>query len=94
MNSFVPARKYLSLACALAALVAVGASPALSKTVNHVTALSSRPLYSYAPEGGSAARDEALHDCNVEASKFSSSAWQSAQITTYRVCMFEHGVQE
>jgi hypothetical protein len=38
----------------------------------------------------SPARDQAIHDCSVEASKYSMSAWQSTQIDVYGECMTEH----
>ncbi|MFZ0423952.1 MAG: hypothetical protein WAL80_13835 [Xanthobacteraceae bacterium] len=36
-------------------------------------------------------RDAAIHDCSVEASKWSFSTWQSTQIITYGDCMAAHG---
>jgi hypothetical protein len=35
-------------------------------------------------------RDAAVHDCSVEASKWSFSSWQSTQIITYDDCMASH----
>lgn len=39
----------------------------------------------------SAARATALRECNAEADKYSSAAWQTEQFTVYRDCMFAHG---
>ena len=93
--NFVPAGKYLSLVCALAALAAIGASPASSKTARSTTTQSSQQLYLSAPEGGTAvmdkAREQAIHDCSVEANKWSMSSWQNNQLMTYGACMAEHG---
>jgi hypothetical protein len=38
----------------------------------------------------SPARDAAIHDCSVEAGKYSFSSWQSTQIAVYGECMTEH----
>jgi len=92
--NLVPAKKYLSLACVVAAFVAVGASPALSQTVHQKTKQSSRQLYLSAPEEGSMTREQALHDCSVKASKFSNMSAESDQMANYRTCMFQHGQQE
>jgi hypothetical protein len=39
----------------------------------------------------SAARLAAIRQCCIEAAKFSTSAWQTTQLATYRTCMAEHG---
>jgi hypothetical protein len=91
--NFVPARKYLSLACAFVALAAVGASPALAQTVHQKTPQSSQQLYLSAP-GSKMSRDDALRDCNAEASKFSNSSAETEQLSTYRSCMASHGQTE
>ncbi len=62
-----------------------------------------RPLYMYAPSGleqtqpaapatptGETAREAALHDCSVKASKWSFSTWQTTQLAVYRDCMTAH----
>jgi len=95
--NLVPARKYLSAACTLVALAAVGASPALAKTTHHKTTQSSQQLYLSAPEnsGGSVvmdkAREQAIRDCSAESNKWSMSSWQSNQILSYGECMAQHG---
>lgn len=38
-----------------------------------------------------AKRAAALHDCSVAASKFSFSAWQTAQFAAFGTCMVNHG---
>jgi hypothetical protein len=80
--------KKLLTAIALATLIA---TPTLAATVHHPAAASSRPLYMYAPEGGSAGRDAAIHDCSVVAAKLSNSSWQTAQFAAYGTCMTERG---
>ncbi|HUD87098.1 MAG TPA: hypothetical protein VMR17_11625 [Xanthobacteraceae bacterium] len=89
-------KKYLHLALALAALVAAGTAPAFAQN-------SQRPLHMYAgqafgptndvPDGAQidAKRAAAVHDCSVEASKFSNASWQTAQFAAYSTCMTEHG---
>ena len=39
----------------------------------------------------SAAREAAIHECSVKASKYSMSSWQSTQLEVYGTCMAEHG---
>jgi hypothetical protein len=39
-------------------------------------------------------RDQAIHDCSTEASKWSFSTWQTTQIITYDDCMANHGQPE
>lgn len=74
-------------AAMLAALLVTAASaPALAappETVHRATRA--------AGEAVSQARDAAIHDCSVAASKWSFSSWQSTQIITYEDCMAEHG---
>ena len=82
--------KKLFTAIALATLIA---TPAFAATARHPAAPSSRPLYMQVPGGSSEARDAAIHECNVEAGKWSNSAWESTQILTYGACMTEHGQQ-
>jgi hypothetical protein len=41
-----------------------------------------------------AARERAIHECNVAASKYRQSTWGDTEIHTYRTCMNEHGQQE
>jgi hypothetical protein len=82
--------KKLFAAIAFATLIA---TPALAATVHHPAAPSSRQLYMSAPAEASAARDAAIHECNVEAAKWSNSAWESTQLATYGACMAEHGQQ-
>lgn len=38
-----------------------------------------------------ARRAVALHDCSVQASKFSFSSWQTAQLAAFGTCMVNHG---
>jgi hypothetical protein len=41
-----------------------------------------------------AAREKALHECNVRAQKYIEHTWGDVEIYTYRACMTEHGQQE
>ena len=41
-----------------------------------------------------AAREKALHECNVKAQKYIEHTWGDVEIYTYRACMTEHGQQE
>jgi hypothetical protein len=41
-----------------------------------------------------AARETAVHECNVAASKYKQYTWGDQEIQTYRSCMAEHGQQE
>jgi hypothetical protein len=41
-----------------------------------------------------AAREKALHECNVAASKYKQYTWGDVEIYTYRSCMMEHGQPE
>ena len=37
------------------------------------------------------ARDAAIHDCSMAASKWSNTMWQTSQFHAYSNCMMEHG---
>jgi hypothetical protein len=39
------------------------------------------------------ARDAAIHDCSMKASKWSNTMWQTQQFVVYSNCMVEHGQQ-
>jgi hypothetical protein len=41
-----------------------------------------------------AAREKALHECNVKAQKYIEHTWGDVEIYTYRSCMMEHGQPE
>jgi hypothetical protein len=40
------------------------------------------------------ARDVAIHDCSVMASKYSFSTWQTTQFAVYGTCMAEHDQEQ
>ena len=42
----------------------------------------------------SAAREQALRECNLAAQKYTQHTWADVQIYAYRACMAEHGQQE
>jgi hypothetical protein len=83
--------KKLFTALALATLIA---TPAFAATGHQQAAPSTRQLYLYAPGGSSdAARTAAMRECNAAAAKWSTSAWQTAQLAAYGTCMAAHGRQ-
>ena len=82
--------KKLMTAIALTALIA---TPTFAATVHHGPAQSTRPLYMYAPNGSGDARDAAVHECSVEASKWSNSGWETTQFAVYGTCMAAKGQQ-
>jgi hypothetical protein len=60
-------------------------------------ALSTLASPSFAQRSGddmSAARAQALRECNLRAQKYTQHTWADVQIYTYRACMAEHGQQE
>jgi ABC-type branched-subunit amino acid transport system substrate-binding protein len=40
------------------------------------------------------AREQAIHECNTAAGKFSQSTWGHHQLDQYRTCMMQHGQPE
>ena len=63
---------------ALGLMIAGSATPSFAQRADHHSA---------------AARDAAVHDCSVKASKWSNTMWQTQQFTVYSNCMAEHGQQ-
>jgi hypothetical protein len=47
-----------------------------------------------APPPMDAAREKAIHECNLRAKKYIEHTWGDVEIYTYRSCMMEHGQQE
>jgi len=47
--------------------------------------------YAYVPAERSMDRSDAIRTCSAEAAKWRYSDWQTAQLTTYRNCMTQHG---
>ena len=82
--------KKLLTAIALASAIA---TPAFAATNHHQTTQSTRPLYMYAPEVSGDARAAAMRECNLQAGKWSNSAWETTQFAAYGSCMAEHGQQ-
>jgi hypothetical protein len=41
-----------------------------------------------------AAREKAIHECNVRAQKYIEHTWSDVEIDAYRSCMMEHGQPE
>jgi len=66
-------------AFALAAAVMTAASPSFAQRNEQ--------------EHMNAAREKAVHECSVMASKYTQSTFGSAQLHMYRTCMMEHGQQ-
>lgn len=81
--------KSVAVASVLAGVAAGGTSPASARTLRDQVLPQDPPVY--VPD---TARDAAIHDCSVAASKWVFSTWQSTQITRYRDCMTEHGQME
>jgi hypothetical protein len=77
-------KKYVSLAILVGALAGAGAVPGFADD----TLSQRQPSPAYVPDNP---RDAAIHDCSVQADKWSFSSWQSTQIITYGDCMTEHG---
>lgn len=81
-----------TFAAALAlAVLATGSASALARSPAHHVVKPPHQLYMYAPDDPNLARDQAIHDCSVSASKWSFSTWQTTQFATYGTCMAEHG---
>jgi hypothetical protein len=51
-------------------------------------------LANAAPPSMDAAREKAIHECNVRARKYIEHTWGDVEIYTYRACMTEQGQQE
>jgi len=51
-------------------------------------------LANAAPQSMDAAREKAIHECNVRARKYIEHTWGDVEIYTYRACMTEQGQQE
>lgn len=64
-------------------------------TIHRPAGQSSPQLFMYAPSGPSvptdAARDAAIHECNVRADKYSDMTWETMKSAVYGTCMAEHG---
>ena len=71
-------RRNTLVTLALALMVAGSATPSFAQRVDH---------------RGAAARDAAIHDRSVKASKWSNAKWQTEQFTVYSNCMTQHGQQ-
>jgi patatin-like phospholipase/acyl hydrolase len=89
--------KYLSAALAAAIIAGTSAAPALAAPRTHNAVTQPHRLYMFAPGGLPAsggpdlAREQAMHDCNMQASKWSFSSWETTQLATYGTCMTQHG---
>jgi hypothetical protein len=59
-----------------------------------VSALPSPSFAQRSEDHMSAARAQALRECNLAAQKYTQHTWADVQIYTYRACMAEHGQQE
>jgi hypothetical protein len=87
-----------ALAIGLALIGPASAAPPTHSSHRHSVVTQPGALYMYAPgvlnigpAGPDMARDQAIHDCSTQASKWSFSAWQSTQLAVYGTCMSEHG---
>ena len=59
-----------------------------------ISALASPSFAQRSENHMSAARAQALRECNLAAQKYTQHTWANVQIDTYRACMAEHGQQE
>jgi hypothetical protein len=59
-----------------------------------VSALASPSFAQRGEQHMSAAREQALRECNLKAQKYTQHTWADVQIYIYRACMAEHGQQE
>ena len=59
-----------------------------------LSALASPSFAQRSEDHMSAARAEALRECNLAAQKYTQHTWADVQIYTYRACMAAHGQQE
>jgi hypothetical protein len=58
-----------------------------------VAGLASPSFGQRAENPNNTARDTAIHECSVKASKWSNTMWQTQQFVVYSNCMAEHGQQ-
>jgi hypothetical protein len=87
MKKLVVGRRRCVCACCIAAALAIAAvSPASAQQLrDRATQEQSAPALN-----GENPRDQALHDCNMDAGKYGMSTWQSTQLDVYGECMAEH----
>jgi|SRR5579863_394281 len=89
--------KYLQAAMILVAVTAIGTVPALAKKKHHSLQglrMSADSFDNHFDTGSvpiSAKRAAAVHDCSVQASKFSNSSFEETQILFYGECMTQRG---
>jgi hypothetical protein len=66
--------------------------------VGLVTSALATPSFAQRSKGGasgmSAARAQAIHECNAKAGKYVEHTWGDNEIYIYRACMAEHGQPE
>lgn len=87
-----------------ATILCIIATPAFASPNKHHSAASkslgyaSEPMQARSKSLGYASepmdRSEAIRTCNAEANKWSYRDYQTANITVYRECMFQHGQPE
>jgi hypothetical protein len=91
-----------ALAIGMTLIGPAAAAPQATSSHHHYVARQPGALYMYVPgvlnigptigpTGADTVRDQAVHDCSVQASKWSFSTWQSTQLAVYGTCMSEHG---
>jgi hypothetical protein len=59
-----------------------------------VAAMATPSFAQHAEPHMNAARERAVHECSMEASKYTQGSWGSTQLTTFRACMNQRGQQE
>jgi hypothetical protein len=80
-------KKPISVSLVVAAMAVAGASSALSRHL----ADEALPRQSSGAPNSETARGVAVHDCSVEASKWSMNNWQSTQNVVFGECMTDRG---
>jgi predicted outer membrane protein len=82
MLKFVATKKPMRAVLIVAALAAMGCGSASAKSLRDEAPASGT---------GETARDAAVHDCSVEASKWSMNNWQSTPNVVFGECMTDRG---
>ncbi|MGC1777706.1 MAG: hypothetical protein WBB34_07140 [Xanthobacteraceae bacterium] len=90
--------KIISTAVAIVGIAIIGPTIAAAQTAGSFAKMKPGTLYNFepgvlniGPNGSDMARDQAIHDCSTQASKWVFSTWQTKQFAVYGTCMAEHG---
>ncbi|MGB7037255.1 MAG: hypothetical protein WBD71_17215 [Xanthobacteraceae bacterium] len=90
--------KIIPTALALVGMVMIGPTMAAARNDGSSVKMKPGAIYNYVPgvlnigpNDSAVARDQAIHDCSTQASKWSFSTWQTKQFAVYGTCMADHG---